>query len=257
MELDEHSSQKDGAKAKTFSEHMTVLGATPPLPRPRRWLAPVTIAAAVVVVGGAASIYGHQALSDAFFKQKSAAANVIQPLSQSTENRAKTSSPAEELVPNDSSSSAEAVETTPVVTASPVTPAPTAPKYTPTATQIIEPKVDEPAPGTALLHASLKASQASWIAVCYDGKERFQRLLAAGTTQEITFSDAALVRLGNGPAVDVTFEGKMVERNGPPSVVRTVELSAAGGRFVNYNGPSKACGTEIASAAAGSAAVAH
>lgn len=114
--------------------------------------------------------------------------------------------------------------------------------------QTSAPKAPETTAGTPLLHASLKATNASWVAVCYDGKERFQHLLAAGATQEIVFAETALVRLGNGPAVEITLDGRSIQESGLPGVVRTVELTAGGARSVSYRAGSKACGNGTATA---------
>jgi len=99
------------------------------------------------------------------------------------------------------------------------------------------------APGDgARLHASVRATGMSWVSVCSDGKERFHRLFNTGDSQDITFSKLALVRLGNGPAIEVALEGQVIDTLSAPSVRRAIELRADGARFIGYGQGSRACG---------------
>jgi hypothetical protein len=123
-------------------------------------------------------------------------------------------------------------------------PAPSQAQSLPPVHEVAPEAIREVPLGAVVFRASIKAVDASWISVCSDGQERFQKMLAAGDTRELEFSKLALVRLGNGPAVEVTMDGKSIQPSGPPGVVRAIELSPGGVRFVNYRDNSPACGKD-------------
>jgi hypothetical protein len=72
-------------------------------------------------------------------------------------------------------------------------------------------------------------------------------MLASGDTREVEFSNVALVRLGNVPVVDIEVNGKSIQPLGPPGVVRAIELSSGGARFLLVNSPevARACGSDL------------
>ena len=243
----------------TFAEHMALLGTASTAaasidmapfdtaviepaakrPRKRRWSIPAALAAAVAVLALSTPLAGplHLNFKPVNFKPVQPLPTTIEPLADAAVQTA----PANALPPN-------------VAIPAPVPPG-KGPRPQPAheVAQEVTPALDN---ASAVLHASIKATDPSWVSVCYDGKERFQKMFAPGETREIYFSQLALVRLGNGPATEVALGGKSIQPDGPPGVVRAVELDHGGVRFVNYRANSPACGN-IADAASSAALTTH
>jgi hypothetical protein len=101
--------------------------------------------------------------------------------------------------------------------------------------------------GGAVSHASITATGTSWVAACSDGMKIFQKMFVSGDTQEVEFSQVALVRLGNGPAVDIEVDGKSIEPVGLSGVSQAIELTPGGARFLLWNSPNRtrACGKTL------------
>lgn len=90
-------------------------------------------------------------------------------------------------------------------------------------------------------HASLKFTGASWASVCADGQKLFERLLPAGEVREITFSDKAVVRVGNAGAVEIALNGKSLGSLGQSGQLRLLELTSTGLRPLPMGDPADDC----------------
>ncbi len=95
-----------------------------------------------------------------------------------------------------------------------------------------------PVPAAAgLLHASLVASDPSWVVACADNKVLFAKLFTAGATQDIAFTSRAVVRIGRPAAIHVAVGGTAVP---PPSgmvQVSLIELTPGGARYLENGAP--------------------
>jgi hypothetical protein len=215
--------------------------------RRRRWSVPAGLAAALALLACSTPLMSplHKNLSLSELAQPRAA--VADPLADVAEQTPSSAMPSTPVISTpDPEPSQAPVQGTVQGTAQGTVQGPVQSQIVPSAprevAQQVVPEVEHEVENAAGVQASIKATAASWVSVCYDGKERFQKMFAAGETREIRFSQMALVRLGNGPAMEVTLDGKPIQPGGPPGVVRAVELGRAGARFVNYQASSPACG---------------
>jgi hypothetical protein len=141
--------------------------------------------------------------------------------------------------------SATATSATAPVTipASPALPALAQPVSTPPRPVAAAKPVPHSGTGSAGLHsASVKATAASWISTCTDGKVA-GRLLPAGGELEIEFSRQAQVVVGNAAGVQIELEGKPLGPLGPEGKSRLVELTPSGFRVL-ATGALDDCGKE-------------
>ncbi|MBZ5632662.1 MAG: DUF4115 domain-containing protein [Acidobacteriia bacterium] len=90
-------------------------------------------------------------------------------------------------------------------------------------------------------HASLKFTGSNWASVCADGQKVFERMFSASEAREFTFSDKAVVRLGNAGAVEIEVNGKPAGSAGRPGQLRLLELTAAGLRPLPMGDPADDC----------------
>ena len=89
------------------------------------------------------------------------------------------------------------------------------------------PPVSTPPASVAATSArlSIRATGASWVTGCADGKKLFERLFQEGETTNIAFSQAALVRSGNAGGLEVTFGDKPLGPMGPWGAVRMLQAT--------------------------------
>jgi hypothetical protein len=91
-------------------------------------------------------------------------------------------------------------------------------------------------------HARIKASGASWVSACADGRKLFEKALSSGETQEIEFSDKAVVRVGSAGEVEMTLDGKPVGPLGRTGQLRLLQFSTEGMRTLSVVGdPTNDC----------------
>jgi len=203
----------------TFAQHMKILGAVPPRRRGRRWFIPLALVATLSIMAWAIPL----------LKPAKKAAPVV--------------AAAEPDQSSESLSEMTTTQSAPDLTAQPAVLIPDPHQSAGSAPIAREARdsIREAHTSPNILRASITATSPSWVAVCSDGEGRFQKMFAPGETREIEFSDMALVRVGYGPAVDITLNGKPIPLPELPGVVRALELSPAGARFVNYRDNSRAC----------------
>ncbi len=118
----------------------------------------------------------------------------------------------------------------------PATPAPAVAKAAPTPKAIPAP-VPVSLPAGPISHASLVASDPSWVVACADNKVLFAKLFTAGATQEIAFTTRAVVRIGRPAAIHVAVGGTAVPPPSGPVQVSLIELTPGGARYVENGAP--------------------
>jgi len=125
-----------------------------------------------------------------------------------------------------------ATSPTPNPVATPAQTPPSTPKPTPTQTPAPVPTPVKGPPvattGSRAHSSSVRASAASWLWACADGKALAGRMLPAGSALEIEFSRQAQVLVGNAGAVDMALDGKPLGPLGPEGRARVVELTPTG-----------------------------
>jgi RodZ C-terminal domain len=99
---------------------------------------------------------------------------------------------------------------------------------------IATPTVAKPTvtPARGIRHASITVTESTWTTVFADGKLLFAKLVAPGQPEEIQFSETAMMRFGNAGAVHLTMDGKPLGPLGGNGVVRVIELSQRGFKFL-------------------------
>jgi hypothetical protein len=141
---------------------------------------------------------------------------------------------------------AKAGNTAPIVPATPATSAtPTTIPSAPALPALAHPtSAAKSGKGTGRVYgASVKATTASWISTCADGKSMAGRLLPAGGELEIEFSRQAQVVVGNAGGVQMALEGKPLGPLGPEGKTRVVEMTPSGFRVLAI-GALDECGKE-------------
>jgi hypothetical protein len=94
----------------------------------------------------------------------------------------------------------------------------------------------KPPPG-GKTHASITASDRSWITACTDGKAAFSKLFVGGSKDDLVFSERALVRMGSAGSVAIVLNGKPVGSLGRVGEVRVLELTPNASRIITPGGP--------------------
>jgi hypothetical protein len=96
-----------------------------------------------------------------------------------------------------------------------------------------------PAPSPAAVkgihHAEIRGTEAVWVYAVSDGKEVLEKLLAKDETRQIEFAERALVRVGNAAGVEITVDGKSIGPLGPQGLIRALEITSDGHRFISVN----------------------
>jgi hypothetical protein len=86
-------------------------------------------------------------------------------------------------------------------------------------------------------HASISASDRSWVTACADGKVVFSKLFTSGSKQDLVFSGRAVVRVGSAGPVEILLNSKPVGTLGRPGQVRVMELTPSSSRFMTPGEP--------------------
>ena len=97
--------------------------------------------------------------------------------------------------------------------------------------------VSRAAPVTGTSHASILASDQSWVTACADGNTLFSQLFAPGAQQEIEFSSRAVVRTGSAGPLEILLDGKTLGPLGRGGQVRVIELTPGASRFLTPGEP--------------------
>jgi hypothetical protein len=192
-------------------------------PRPRRsvrfWLISAGFAAVLTILGLSAVFF---VLKDTHQLPSASSAERNEPKAQSTQK------PEQVLVAD------SATPTTPAAAQSTRSPEQTSPapvRVTPSLAQTSAAPIPMPLNASRKRHASIKATEASWVSACSDGKEVFARLFLPNDKREIEFSERAVMRVGNAGGVEITLEGKPIEMVGGPGRLREIEFSPGGFQF--------------------------
>lgn len=91
------------------------------------------------------------------------------------------------------------------------------------------------APVSGIRHAIIKATETTWVMLTVDGKRILNKKMLVNDAKEFDFSAKATVRVGNAKGLEITLDGKPVGPLGNRGQPRSVELSAAGFRFLPIN----------------------
>ena len=122
-------------------------------------------------------------------------------------------------------------------------PAPSARPRTPEAAPPATPKISAPASRIASMEASrpvqviLTATEAAWVQVSADGHTAFVGMLHPHDTRAIAADAQVSILTGNAGGLEISLNGKALDRIGPSGQVRTVRLTAEGPQFAPRNPP--------------------
>jgi hypothetical protein len=78
----------------------------------------------------------------------------------------------------------------------------------------------------------IKADESSWLSVNSDGKQIFERVLAADQSLDVDFSQEAELRIGNAGGVAISLDGKSLGELGEHGQFRIVRLDPDGFRLM-------------------------
>jgi hypothetical protein len=81
-------------------------------------------------------------------------------------------------------------------------------------------------------HVEIKAIETSWISATSDGKKTLNKLLTKKQTSVVEFAEAVRLTIGNAGGVEISLEGKPIGPVGLEGVVRFLELTPTGFRFL-------------------------
>jgi hypothetical protein len=103
------------------------------------------------------------------------------------------------------------------------------------------PAVSAPvAPGKS--HITITGGQGSWVDACPDGRTVFRGYLAGQSSEELSFSHYATVRLGSAGGVQASVNGAPVGPLGRVGQIRVVRFDAKGVHFLGPDDPGRECG---------------
>lgn len=96
------------------------------------------------------------------------------------------------------------------------------------------PAVYTPAAGTSgrSVQVVLTAMESSWVQVTADGRTAFTGILQRNDTRSVAADTAVKVTAGNAGGLQISLNGKTLDRIGDVGQVRTVRLTAEGPQFV-------------------------
>jgi cytoskeletal protein RodZ len=107
-------------------------------------------------------------------------------------------------------------------------PAPPAPAPV---TPVSDQKPSEPASPAHPVEVAIKATEDAWVQATADGKPLFATTLKAGEVRPISADDWVKIRTGNAGGIEISLNGKTIDRLGPQGQIRTVTLTAEGPRL--------------------------
>ncbi len=90
--------------------------------------------------------------------------------------------------------------------------------------------------GLVTLQAKITVTEDTWATAFTDGKMVFAKLLVSSRPEQLEFTRQAVIRFGNAGAVQLTFGGKTFPLTGAKGIVRVVELTPAGFRYLGTPG---------------------
>ena len=86
-------------------------------------------------------------------------------------------------------------------------------------------------------HASLEASDDSWVVACADNKMLFAKLFTAGMKEGIEFTTRAVVKIGRSNAVQVSLNDLVLKGPAGAGQVSLTELTPTGSRQLAPGAP--------------------
>jgi RodZ C-terminal domain len=122
------------------------------------------------------------------------------------------------------------------------------PVQKPAASASTAPAVQKPAPSTPASskpaaspvtesRVLITTNDRSWVTACSDGKVVINKLFVSGNSEDLEFTERAIVRVGNAGAVQVQLNGKSIGPTGRPGQLRAISITADSWSFLKLHDP--------------------